>query len=85
MLKVSAKKESSSLGADSFPWITLSFVFLAMLPVTMIVPVYKEIVKDRLGGTGYGVAWFQSSAMLGSFIFSPLAGWLSDKLGTRKK
>lgn len=72
-------------GSASFPWITLSFIFLAMLPVTMIVPVYKEIVKDRLGGTGYGVAWFQSSAMLGSFLFSPIAGWISDKLGTRKK
>lgn len=84
MLKVSAKKGSSSVGLDPFPWITLSFIFLAMLPVTMIVPVYKEIIKDRLGGTGYGVAWFQSSAMLGSFLFSPLAGWLSDKLGTRK-
>ncbi|PJZ70395.1 MFS transporter [Leptospira perolatii] len=59
-------------------------IFFAMLPVTMIVPVFKEIVKDRLGGTNYGVAWFQSAAMLGSFIFSPVAGYLSDRLGTRR-
>ncbi|TGL61704.1 MFS transporter [Leptospira sarikeiensis] len=85
MSKLSAKKVSVSSEADTFPWVTLSFIFLAMLPVTMIVPVYKEIIKDRLGGTGYGVAWFQSSAMLGSFLFSPIAGWISDKLGTRRK
>ncbi|MFB5649951.1 MFS transporter [Leptospira wolffii] len=70
--------------STSFPWITLTLIFLAMLPVTMIVPVYKEIVKDRFGGSGYGVAWFQSSAMLGSFLFSPLAGWISDRLGVRR-
>ncbi|TGK00890.1 MFS transporter [Leptospira semungkisensis] len=66
------------------PWFTLAFIFFAMLPVTIIVPVYKEIIKDRLGGNSYGVAWFQSAAMLGSFVFSPFAGWLSDRLGTRK-
>ncbi len=77
-------RETVRKGTVSFPWVTLLLIFLAMLPVTMIVPVYKEIIKDRLGGSNYGVAWFQSYAMLGSFVFSPLAGWFSDKLGSRR-
>lgn len=60
-------------------------VFLAMLPVTMIVPVFKEIVKDRFQSGNGEVAWFLSIAMLGSFVFSPIAGFLSDYFGTRKK
>ncbi len=60
-------------------------VFLAMLPVTMIVPVFKEIVKDRFQSGNEEVAWFLSIAMLGSFVFSPMAGFLSDSFGTRKK
>ncbi|TGL69638.1 MFS transporter [Leptospira kmetyi] len=60
-------------------------VFLAMLPVTMIVPVFKEIVKDRFQSGNGEVAWFLSVAMLGSFFFSPIAGFLSDYFGTRKK
>ncbi|MBM9500694.1 MFS transporter [Leptospira sp. 201903071] len=60
-------------------------IFLAMLPVTMIVPVFKEIVKDRFQSGNSEVAWFLSVAMLGSFFFSPIAGFLSDRFGTRKK
>ncbi|EMY78499.1 transporter, major facilitator domain protein [Leptospira weilii serovar Ranarum str. ICFT] len=60
-------------------------VFLAMLPVTMIVPVFKEIVKDRFQSGNEEVAWFLSIAMLGSFLFAPIAGFLSDYFGTRKK
>ncbi|AVV52150.1 MULTISPECIES: MFS transporter [Leptospira] len=60
-------------------------VFLAMLPVTMIVPVFKEIVKDRFQSGNGEVAWFLSVAMLGSFVFSPIAGFLSDYFETRKK
>lgn len=56
-----------------------------MLPVTMIVPVFKEIVKDRFQSGNEEVAWFLSIAMLGSFLFAPIAGFLSDYFGTRKK
>ncbi|XDD52403.1 MFS transporter [Leptospira sp. WS92.C1] len=60
-------------------------IFLAMLPVTMIVPIFKEIVKDRFQSGNSEVAWFLSIAMLGSFFFSPIAGFLSDFFRTRKK
>ena len=50
----------------------------------MIVPVFKDIVKDRLGGDNLMVSLFMSYAMLGSFLFSPVAGFLSDKFKNRK-
>ena len=46
------------------PILTLSLVFLSMLPVTMIVPVFKDIVKDKLGGDNLMVSYFMSVAML---------------------
>jgi MFS family permease len=66
------------------PILTLSLIFFSMLPVTMIVPVFKDIVKDKLGGDNLMVSYFMSVAMLGSFLFSPVAGFMSDKLGNRK-
>lgn len=68
----------------SFPYTLITLVFLSMLPVTMIVPVVKDIIKDRLAGSNWDVAFFTSIPMLGSFLFAPVAGILSDKLQTRK-
>ena len=66
------------------PKLTLALIFFTMLPVTMIVPVFKDIVKDKLGGDNLMVSLFMSYAMLGSFLFSPVAGFLSDKGKNRK-
>jgi MFS family permease len=68
----------------SFPVLVFALIFFTMLPVTMIVPVFKDFIKDRLGGTDLSVSIFMSSAMLGSFLFSPVAGFLSDRFRTRK-
>lgn len=68
----------------SFPYTLVTLVFLSMLPVTMIVPVVKDVIKDRLAGSNWDVAFFTSIPMLGSFLFAPVAGILSDKLQTRK-
>jgi MFS family permease len=70
--------------SNKIPKLTLMLIFLTMLPVTMIVPVFKDIVKDRLGGDNLMVSLFMSYAMLGSFLFSPVAGFLSDKFKNRK-
>lgn len=67
-----------------FPYILITLVFLSMLPVTMIVPVVKDIVKDRLMGSNWEVAYFTSIPMLGSFLFSPIAGIISDRFRNRK-
>ena len=70
--------------AMKIPVLTMVLIFFSMLPVTMIVPVFKDIVKDKLGGNNLMVSYFMSVAMLGSFLFSPVAGFLSDKFGNRK-
>lgn len=70
--------------SNRIPKLTLGLIFFTMLPVTMIVPVFKDLVKDRLGGDNLMVSLFMSYAMLGSFLFSPIAGFLSDKFRNRK-
>ncbi|EMO29873.1 hypothetical protein LEP1GSC170_1773 [Leptospira interrogans serovar Bataviae str. HAI135] len=60
-------------------------IFLAMLPVTMIVPVFKEIVKDRFQSGNGEVAWFLSIAMLGSFVFLLWLVFFRILLGLAKK
>ncbi|HMV41953.1 MAG TPA: MFS transporter [Leptospiraceae bacterium] len=72
------------LTSNKIPKLTLALIFFTMLPVTMIVPVFKDLVKDRLGGDNLMVSLFMSYAMLGSFLFSPVAGFLSDKFKNRK-
>ncbi len=72
------------INANQIPKLTLALIFFTMLPVTMIVPVFKDIIKDRLGGDNLMVSLFMSYAMLGSFLFSPVAGFLSDKFKNRK-
>ncbi|TGN09409.1 MFS transporter [Leptospira ilyithenensis] len=68
----------------TFPYTLITLVFLSMLPVTMIVPVVKDIIKDRLLGSNWEVAYFTSIPMLGSFLFAPVAGMISDRFRNRK-
>jgi MFS family permease len=70
---------------NKFPKLLVSMIFFAMLPVTMIVPVLKEFIKDNLASGNIEVALFTSISMLGSFIFAPIAGMISDRLGNRNK
>jgi MFS family permease len=72
------------MNKNKIPFLTLGLIFFTMLPVTMIVPVFKDIIKDKLGGNNLMVSLFMSYAMLGSFLFSPVAGFLSDKFKNRK-
>ena len=65
------------------PLLHLSLIFLCMLPATMIVPVLKDIIKDRLGGSNATVSFFVSIAMLGAFLFGPVAGYISDRMRKR--
>jgi MFS family permease len=70
---------------NKFPFLLMGLIFFSMLPVTMIVPVLKDIIKDNLLSGNMEVALFTSISMLGSFLFSPIAGIISDKLGNRNK
>lgn len=60
----------------------LFMILMVMVANTVIVPVLKESVKDRIDEKAVG--WFLSLSFLGSVLFSPLSGWLSDRSGNRK-
>jgi MFS family permease len=55
-----------------------------MLPVTMMVPVLKEIVADRFGGSSFWSHAFMSVNMIGAVVAAPFGGVLADRLGRCK-
>lgn len=59
-------------------------VFLSMLPVTMLVPVLRELVAERFGGsTGWAHA-FMSINLVGGLLAAPLGAWLGDRCNARR-
>lgn len=59
-------------------------IFLSMLPVTMLVPVLKEIVAERFAASTFWVHSFMSVNMVGALLAAPIGGLLADRLGRRK-
>ena len=59
-------------------------VFLTMLPVTMLVPVLKEIVADRFAVSTFWTHSFMSINLVGAVVAALLAGIFADRLGRRK-
>jgi len=59
-------------------------LFLTMLPVTMMVPVLKELVADRFAASSFWTHSFMSINMVGAVLAAPLAGFLADRVGRRK-
>lgn len=84
---LAAPSASSETGpapsARAFAALTLA-LFLTMLPVTMLVPVLKELVLDRFGEARAWAHAFMSINMIGAAIFAPLGGAIADRLGRRR-
>ena len=59
--------------------------FLIMLPVTMLVPVLKQVVADRFAVSTFWTHSFMSINMVGAIVAAPLGGILADRLGKRKR
>jgi MFS family permease len=59
-------------------------VFLIMMPVTMLVPVLKELLSDRLGASNFITHAFMSVNMIGALIAAPAIGRLSDRCGRKR-
>jgi len=59
-------------------------LFLLMLPVTMMVPVLKELVSDRFGVSSAWPHLFMSINMVAAVLTAPFGGHLADRVGRRK-
>jgi len=70
--------------AEPSLWVLCFLVFLAVLPVTLVVPILKPLVADRYPVGPFAVHAFQSVNMVGAILAAPLAGWFADRLGRRR-
>jgi MFS family permease len=59
-------------------------LFFTMLPVTMMVPVLKEIVTERFGTGTFAAHFFMSINMIGAILTAPLTASLADRAAQRK-
>ncbi|MEM7518416.1 MAG: MFS transporter, partial [Planctomycetota bacterium] len=57
--------------------------FLCMLPVTLVVPVLKGLVRDKFETGDFGVSLFMSINMIAAVIFGPFSGVLSKRISPR--
>ena len=57
---------------------------LTLLPVTLPVPVLRELVQQRFDVSELATSAFMSVNMIGAFFAAPLAGALADRWGRRR-
>jgi MFS family permease len=55
-----------------------------MAPVTMPVPVLRELVHDRFGVSELLTSLFMSINMVGALVAAPITGALADRIGRRR-
>lgn len=60
-------------------------ILLTMLPVTMIVPVLKELVSIRYQVGNFWSHAFMSTSLVGAVLFAPFAGIIIDRSVSRRK
>ena len=56
---------------------------LILLPVTLPVPVLRELVQERFAVSELLTSLFMSINMVGAVLSAPLAGALADRFGRR--
>jgi predicted MFS family arabinose efflux permease len=59
-------------------------LFFVMLPVTMMVPVLKEIVTERFGVGTFAAHLYMSINMIGAILTAPITASLADRAAHRK-
>ncbi len=58
--------------------------FWIMVPVTLPVPVLRELVTDRFEVSELATSLFMSINMIGALLTAPLSGVLADRFGRRR-
>jgi MFS family permease len=61
-----------------------ALALLTLVPVTLPVPVLREMVLERFSVSELATSTFMSINMVGAIIAAPLAGALSDRFGRRR-
>lgn len=61
-----------------------SGILLTMIPVTLLVPVLKELVSIRFSVSNFWAHAFMSTSLLGGILFAPFAGILIDRVKNRQ-
>ncbi len=59
-------------------------VFLAVLPVTLLVPILKPLVLDRFPVGPFAAHAFLSINMISAILAAPAVGWIIDRIGRRQ-
>ena len=77
--------ESSEVGASRVRVAMMGLLALTiMMPVTLPVPILRELVGERFAVSELATSLFMSINMIGAAIAAPLAGALADRIGRRK-
>ena len=58
---------------------------LTLLPVTLPVPVLRQLVAERFGVSEFWASAFMSVNMVGAVVAAPLAGAAADRFGNRPR
>src|SRR4029079_17704578 len=61
-----------------------ALALLTLVPVTLPVPVLREMVLERFSVSELATSTFMSINMVGAIIAAPLAGAMSDRFGRRR-
>ncbi len=75
-------------GGGGAPWRVAWLGLVALLtlvPVTLPVPVLRELVQERFGVSELLTSLFMSINMVGAVLAAPLAGALADRFGRRER
>lgn len=61
-----------------------ALAILTLIPVTLPVPVLRELVLERFSVSELATSTFMSINMVGAILAAPIAGALSDRFGRRR-
>jgi MFS family permease len=75
---------------EQAPWLGRALplaclTLFTLMPVTLPVPVLKELVQERFGVSELLTSLFMSINMVGAVLSAPLAGLAADRFGRRKQ
>ena len=80
---MAAPQQSTAQRPASLPALGLIALWM-MAPVTLPVPVLRDLVQERFQVSELLTSLFMSINMLGALVTAPLAGAVADRLGHRK-